>query len=106
MAAKSIANAAHGWKKGQSGNPAGRAPGVPNRATLEMKKFATNLLTDPLYQKNLRKRLNAGTLAPAVETMLYYYAAGKPKERVEFGADKTLADLVGEAIARRPPKEE
>ena len=84
----------------------GRQKGVPNRVTLEMKKFSTLLLTDPVYQKNLQKRLRAGTLAPAVETMLYYYAAGKPKERIEVGADKTLADLVGEAIARRPPKEE
>jgi hypothetical protein len=30
--------------------------------------------------------------------MLWYDAAGKPSERVELGADKTLADLVREAI--------
>ena len=76
----------------------GRPKGAQNRATVEAKAFWTKVVTDPTYQRNLQKRFNAGTVPPAVETMAWYYAAGKPKERVELGADKTLADLVLEAV--------
>lgn len=91
----------HAFKPGQSGNPAGRRPGIPNRATLEAKAFFAHLLTDEVYTKNLLKRLRDGTCAPAVETMAFYFVCGKPKERIEFGADKTLADLVKEAVLLR-----
>jgi hypothetical protein len=77
---------------------AGRPKGVPNKATVEAKAFCTKLLKDRRYITSLWRRIKADTLPPAVETMLWYYAAGKPKERVELGADKTLADLVREAI--------
>ena len=38
------------------------------------------------------------TLPPAVETLFYYYAYGKPKERLEVGVEKSLAQLVAEAV--------
>jgi arsenate reductase (thioredoxin) len=34
------------------------------------------------------------TLPPAVECLLFYYAAGRPKERVELGAHVSLAELI------------
>lgn len=79
----------------------GRTPGVPNRVTVEMKRFCNDVLSDPVYVASVWRRIRNDTLPPAVETMFYYYAAGKPKERVEFGADKTLADLVAEAANRK-----
>jgi len=42
----------------------------------------------------LRKRLIAGKLAPAVECMLWWYAKGKPTERLDLGADQSLAELI------------
>lgn len=59
-------------------------------------------MDDPRYRAALKKRLIAGTLAPAVETMLWFYSKGKPKDRVEFGADKSLAQLCIEAINGTP----
>jgi len=80
----------------------GRKPGVPNKVTVEAKAFCTSLVNDKRYKANLRKRLRKGEAPPAVECMVWYYAAGKPKERVEFGADKSLAQLVLEAIQGKP----
>ena len=80
----------------------GRPKGAKNRATVEAKAFWTGIVTDQAYVKKLQERFRNGTVPPAVETMAWYYAAGKPKERVELGADKTLADLVLEAVNGKP----
>lgn len=89
------------------GDPrAGRKPGAQNRTTVEAKAFCVRVLKDQRYVKSIWRRIKTDSLAPAVETMIWYYAAGKPKERVELGADKTLADLVREAIEGPPPEEE
>ena len=69
------------FQKGQSGNPAGRVPGTRNKATLEIKEIARALIEDPEYVKSLRTRLIAGT-AQAMEQTLFYFAYGKPVDRV------------------------
>ena len=61
----------------------GRPPGIPNKAQREAKILASELVDNPVYRRNLAKRLNAGRLQPAVETMLWYYAKGKPRETVK-----------------------
>lgn len=61
----------------------GRTAGTPNKATVEVRALCQRLLSDREYQNNLRARLTAGDLPPAVEAMLWHYAYGKPKERVE-----------------------
>jgi hypothetical protein len=40
------------------------------------------MVDNPAYRRALMKRLLAGELAPAMETMLWAYAKGKPKETV------------------------
>lgn len=63
---------------------AGRPKGRENNATIEVRELARGLTTrNPDYLKQLRERLKDGKLAPAVETMLWAYAEGKPKEHVE-----------------------
>jgi hypothetical protein len=74
----------------------GRAKGTPNKATVEVKEAARLLVDDPEYRKTLKERLLAGTAGPGVETMLWHYAYGKPKESVELtGKDgETLPGVV------------
>ncbi len=73
------------FKKGQSGNPAGRKKGVPNKATLEVRELARALTTgNDDYMKKLRTKLKNGSCSPTVETMLWHYAWGRPVERVEL----------------------
>jgi hypothetical protein len=51
--------------------------------TREVKQACAELVDDPEYRRNLATRLRGGTLSPAVECMLWYYAKGKPKDEVE-----------------------
>jgi hypothetical protein len=60
---------------------------VPNKVTIEAKRAATELVDDPEYRKNLLERLRKGKVAPAVETMLWSYAHGKPKDAVEHDGE-------------------
>jgi uncharacterized protein DUF5681 len=88
------------FRKGQSGNPAGRLEGVPNKATAEAKAVCALLVDDPTYRARLETRLVAGKLAPAVECMLWHYRFGKPTERVEVEAGGSLLELLAAATAR------
>ena len=66
---------------------------------------ACNLIVDnPQSRAKLLARMIAGTIAPGVECFIWYYAKGRPKDRVELGADKTLAQLVREAIEGTPDR--
>jgi hypothetical protein len=47
--------------------------------------FASRIIDDEDYRQNLYNRALAGTLAPAIETLLWYYRYGKPVHRVEVG---------------------
>lgn len=75
MHPKSLAN----LKRGN--NP--RKPGSLNRETLEIRAAARALIEDPQYVAALKQRLIAGT-APTIELALYYYAYGKPVDRIEI----------------------
>jgi hypothetical protein len=60
----------------------GRPRGVPNKASLEIKKSARLLVEDEDYQASLKQRITAGK-APHMETLLFQYAYGKPKDVTE-----------------------
>lgn len=70
-----------GLRRGVTG---GRPKGVRNKATIEAKRICSDLVDDPIYRANLQKRLRAGKLAPGMESMLWWYAKGKPKETAEI----------------------
>jgi hypothetical protein len=94
------------FKKGVSGNPKGRTPGTRNKASVEAREVANRLIDDIEYRERLRERLIAGT-AGAMEPLLWYYAKGKPVDRVEHVAqpfaalsDNELKRRLTEALAK------
>lgn len=66
------------FKKGEGGRP----KGVTNKNTREIKNAATALVEDPKYLASLQHRLMSGK-APHMETLLFHYAYGKPKDITE-----------------------
>jgi hypothetical protein len=74
----------------------------------EARALARKMLTTPTYQKSLEDRLLAGKLPPAVETMLWHYAFGKPAENLNVSmkaqdlsalSPKELLDATRETLA-------
>lgn len=86
------------FEPGQSGNPNGRKRGVPNKATAEAKAFSESIVDDPEYRVNLKKAAIERTLNPAIETMLWHYAKGKPKEVVEHKGLASIAEILTAAL--------
>ena len=60
----------------------GRQAGTPNAVTRAIRDASRALLEDPEYQATLRQRLREGK-ASHMETLLHFYAYGKPRETVE-----------------------
>lgn len=56
------------------------------------RRFAQQLIRSQRYRDDLEMRLYQGKLHPAVETMLWHYAAGKPREKIEV-YDRRSKDL-------------
>lgn len=65
----------------------GRAAGVPNKATTQIREELAQLFT-PAYFKALPTRLADGKLAPAIEAKLLAYRYGEPAQTLAVtGAD-------------------
>jgi hypothetical protein len=80
-----------GLRKGGPGRP----PGVPNRATREVRAFCQRLVSDPEYRKNLESRLRGGTLPPALEALIWNYAFGKPSQSLDVTSrGPSLASII------------
>jgi len=61
----------------------GREKGVPNRRTVEIQAIAASIVEDPQVQATLLQQARDGTLAPGIMQMLFFYAYGKPVDRLE-----------------------
>jgi hypothetical protein len=72
----------------------GRPKGAKNKATQAVQAIARGLVEDPAYTKKLQERLNKGRIAPAMETTLWHYAYGKPKETVAGDTEHPLEIIV------------
>jgi hypothetical protein len=59
------------------------------------------IVDDLTYRRRLVARARAVTLAPAVETMLWYYAKGKPTDRQEVGEPGQFSRMSDEELAAR-----
>ncbi len=84
----------------------GRRAGMPNNATRDVREFARGLVGDTSYQRSLLRRLRSGSLPGTVESLLWHYAFGKPKETLGLQppnstqtADPDLSRLSNEELA-------
>lgn len=64
-------------------NPLGRPKGSRNKTSLEIAAVARELVENRAYKASLKKRLIEGK-APHMEPVLFYYAYGKPVDRIEL----------------------
>ena len=80
------------FRKGGPGGP-GRKPGIPNKATQDIKERAREVLEDPAYLASLKARLETGE-AGQVEALLFHYGYGKPRETVAIEGGTTPLPLV------------
>lgn len=71
------------FKTGQGG----RKLGARNKNTRDAEAVCRKLIEDKGYRKAFKVRLHAGTLPGSLEAMLFHYAYGKPKERVEVSGE-------------------
>jgi hypothetical protein len=67
--------------------------GATNLTRHEAQSFARQLLDSADYRDSLQKRIRTGDLPPAVETMLWHYAYGKPVEQVQLQVSTVEQDL-------------
>lgn len=54
----------------------------------DARRFALELLGTRAYQEKLKDRLEKGDLAPAIESMLWHYAYGKPVEQIRVSVEQ------------------
>jgi hypothetical protein len=55
-----------------------------------VKQFCASILDDPAYQQRIRERALKGKLAPAIDSLLWHYRWGKPKEAAEVQGTLTV----------------
>src|SRR5688572_19008136 len=71
-----------------------RSVGMPT-SHAGLKAFFLSVINDPIYKTNFLKAARERKLAPAVETMMYAYAIGKPVEKIDLSTNQNVADLEG-----------
>jgi hypothetical protein len=89
------------FKKGQSGNPAGRKKGIPEAATAEWVGFLRGVTSSPAYRKSFAQRLVNGELPPQLEGKAQDYAYGPPPKPEEHH-DSRIQVSIG-FLTMQPP---
>ena len=64
-----------------------------NKVTTEVRAAAAALVDDPQYRQKLPHDMRKRRVLPAVETMLWYFAKGKPVERHEIATPGDFSKL-------------
>jgi hypothetical protein len=78
-------------------NGIGRPKGSQNKTTNEVRDAARAIVDDPEYREMLRVRVRVG-MAPHMETLLWHYAYGKPKETVAVEGQLSIEKIVREIV--------
>lgn len=80
----------------------GRPKGRLNNVTLEARDFARCILDSEEYRASLMRRIQADTLPPQIESLLYHYRYGKPKDTLEVNvtSGQGLDELGAEQLAQ------
>lgn len=72
--------------KGQRCPGSGRVKGTPNRASVEVRQLIGDLVNSPKYQWKLRRDFDGRKVHPAVESMVWAYHLGKPRQDLNVTA--------------------
>lgn len=67
----------------------------------EAQRRARELLESEDYKASLTRRIKTDSLPAAVETMLWYYAYGKPLESINLNVKEDLSSLGVDELLRR-----
>jgi len=72
--------------KGTRHPGAGRVKGTPNRISVEARLLASQLVNDVAYQMRLRRDFQLRRVHPTIESLLWQYHLGKPRQPVDITA--------------------
>jgi hypothetical protein len=89
-----------GFKRGHR-KYGGRAKGTPNKVTVEAKRAAAEIVDDPVYRRRLAAAARARKLSPVMESLLWYYAKGKPKDEVDLDVKMRPSEMSDEQMRER-----
>ena len=62
----------------------GRRRGTRNRRTVAAFALASELMNDVGYQYRFRRDFTRRRVHPSIETLIWHYVAGKPKESIQM----------------------
>lgn len=78
----------------------GRKAGSVNKATAEIRAIAASLF-DARYWESVKRRLDSGRAAPALEVKLLTYLYGEPKQTVDIPGLSDVAALLAKKVIHR-----
>jgi hypothetical protein len=77
----------------------GRKKGAENGVTRDVREFAQKFIDDADYRESLRRRVLRGD-APHMETLIWHYRFGKPKDTLEINQPRPLVvEILADAEA-------
>lgn len=68
----------------------GRKKGQPNRISVEVKTLVGQLVNDVAYQQRLREDFRRRRVHPTIESLIWQYHLGKPKQTIDLDLTATL----------------
>ena len=68
----------------------GRAKGTPNKVSVEVRQLVSELVTNASYQQKLRRDFQARKVHPTIESLVWAYYLGKPRQDIAVTATVTV----------------